>query len=54
MDSDAVTADYSVMLEAMCKWGKVQDVIELVNGWLEQVLVIEDVAASVGGKNSKV
>ena len=30
--------NYGPMLEAMCKWGKLSDVLELITDWLESAL----------------
>ena len=34
LDVDANPDDYGVLLEAMCKWGKVDEVLEQVSDWL--------------------
>jgi pentatricopeptide repeat protein len=39
---------YATMLQAMCKWGKVQSILDLINEWLESALVTETDANKVG------
>lgn len=35
MTSDNVLEDYESLLESICKWGRVDDVLELTCDWLE-------------------
>lgn len=35
MSTDNTQQDYSAMLECMCNWGKVSDLLELIGEWLD-------------------
>ena len=38
--------DYNPLLEVMCKWGKVADLLELISDWLKDALTCGEQSAS--------
>lgn len=50
MKEDSEVSTYVTMLEAMCKWGKISDITELICDWLEATLIVEDEENTSSGK----
>ena len=50
LDSDIGT--YGAMLESMCQWNKVDDVLALINDWLHAALKVPEVENTPSGKVS--
>ena len=44
---DCVPNDYGTILESMCKWGKIGDVLEMISDWLTVSLATEAASSSV-------
>ena len=41
LSSDSIPNDFGTVLESMCKWGKIGDVLELISDWLADSLATE-------------
>ena len=47
LSADCVPNDYGTILESMCKWGKIGDVLEMISDWLTASLATEAASSSV-------
>lgn len=54
MDSGAVAAQYSQLLDCMCMWGQAADILELITEWLSDALPKQGVSQHNGKTNGTV
>lgn len=47
LSAECIPNDYGTMLESMCKWDKVGDVLEMISDWLAASLLTEGASDSV-------